>query len=1203
MPRACTRTLALLLLATTACQPTGTLDETEAAMHAALARGDRGAAVELLEERPLGRDPQEVLRLGSLLAGVGELTRARWRVVTGLHRFPGDEPLLLALARISLLLDDPREARAAAQQIADDSERQPDASLLEAQAELQLGNLDAALALYDAYTERYPGRPEATLARIVTLEREHRLEEALAAAVAAEQRLADGDEALAQSQGWLRIQRARLLTRLERPDEASAILQEIVDDTPEAVQAWGMLLELETRAGRGEAASQRLLAAFEEDDARRSLAPLAAAMYRRAGRSEQADALTRSILDEADSSAPFVTAASQAIREGEFDTAFALYAEAIGRFPDDPEPLVRRFDLHLSLGRSDDAARDQAVLEELLAAHDPSLEYLRARQALAAGDAAGARARLERLVPKLDRPHTQYWLGASLEALGDAAGARRRYGMALRRDPVWALPRHALWRHARASSDWPAVVAMGRGLLQQQPDDVGIWASVVEGLLELDEGEDALEAARRGRERLPESPELAAMEARALRSLGRLDEALALLDEAEASYGASPSWPRERALALAMSGRAEEGRAVLAPALAQAPDDVDLLFTQASLSYALGRAREGDRATNRLLALAPERIDARYNRCRFRVASGDYAAAIDDCERAAAVLSQNAEVQFVHGIALERSGAGARAEEAYARAAALDERDVRPRINLAALRLAAGDVDAALAHAQAAYRLDEAHPIILALLGQLYLEKGKAERAVQFLAEASRRDPERTDVAQRLALARRRTEETHGQPAPEAPSPPAPPGTQTLKARLASLERPNIVLVIVDTLRADATTPYGHPQRPTPELERWAERGILFERVRSQSSWTKISMASLMTSLWPRSHGIVEAEDGLGPQATTLAEAFRNAGYATYGVQTNGWLHQSFGFHQGFDHYLFPHGGRRRGLERPSVWPHADRVVAEGLSLLERRDPERPFLLYLHFMDVHEYAAPPEFKRYGTDAKGSYIAAARWVDDAVQRVRQAVETKGLQDDTVFVFGADHGEAFGEHGVHGHARNVLTPVVDVPLVLRLPFALESPLRIAGQVRNVDLAPTLLELAGIPAPESFEGSSLVPLMTGDEAPTGRPSYAMLGVPLFPDASAQSALHARDWTYARNAAADPQDPKAWRSRAVAPGKELLFDRTVDAGENVNLAKRAPDEADRHRQRLDAHLARGEIGVRESGVRIDPGIAEKLRAMGYLQ
>ena len=125
-------------------------------------------------------------------------------------------------------------------------------------------------------------------------------------------------------------------------------------------------------------------------------------------------------------------------------------------------------------------------------------------------------------------------------------------------------------------------------------------------------------------------------------------------------------------------------------------------------------------------------------------------------------------------------------------------------------------------------------------------------------------------------------------------------------SELRRLDRPNLVLVVVDTLRADWTTAYDPSSPLSPELAAWARRGVVFERTRAQSSWTKVSMASMMTSLWPRSHGIRLPSDGLSSEAATLASVLGEHGYATYGVQSNGWLEQSFGFHHGFDRYVFP---------------------------------------------------------------------------------------------------------------------------------------------------------------------------------------------------------------------------------------------------------------------------------------------------------
>jgi arylsulfatase A-like enzyme len=426
-----------------------------------------------------------------------------------------------------------------------------------------------------------------------------------------------------------------------------------------------------------------------------------------------------------------------------------------------------------------------------------------------------------------------------------------------------------------------------------------------------------------------------------------------------------------------------------------------------------------------------------------------------------------------------------------------------------------------------------------------------------------------------------------------------------IRGRIEAIGRPDIVLIVIDTLRADWTTPYGFEQDTTPELTEWAERGVLFEKVRAQSSWTKMSMASMLTSLWPRSHAIREAQDGLADAANTLAEVLQANGYQTFGVQTNGWLHQSFGFHQGFDRYLFPMGayGKVAAREKPSLWTHADRVVEEVEHLIGARDESRPMFLYVHLMDVHEYAAPPEFQVFGTDSAGMYQSAILWSDDALRRIREALAEAGTLDRSVLVLASDHGEAFGEHGVHGHARNVLTPVIRVPLVFRLPFPVAA-VRVASQVRNVDIAPTLLDLAGVPTPEQFEGESLLPLMTSEVAAEDRPSYAALGVTLFPDASVQTSLTTGAWTYARNAPPAEQEPNSYASRAVAPGKEFLFDRSVDPGENVNLVDLEKRRAVAMRAQLDSHLAEAPLkGVKEEGVRIDPAIADRLRAMGYLR
>jgi arylsulfatase A-like enzyme len=405
--------------------------------------------------------------------------------------------------------------------------------------------------------------------------------------------------------------------------------------------------------------------------------------------------------------------------------------------------------------------------------------------------------------------------------------------------------------------------------------------------------------------------------------------------------------------------------------------------------------------------------------------------------------------------------------------------------------------------------------------------------------------------------------------------------------RLAELGRPSIVLFVVDTLRADRLSPYGAPAGSSPELADWAAHGVTFERAFAQSSWTKSSMASLLTSLWPRSHAVKEMNDGLGAGALTLGELLRDAGYRTYAVQTNGWMAQTFGFQQGFERYMFP-ASTSDPASPQSLWPHADTVYASLLEFLDELDPEQPFFLYLHFMDVHEYAAPADVPRPAPGRQGAYAASVRWVDEVIGRARGALEERGLARRAILVLASDHGEEFGEHGVKGHGRNVLSSVLHVPLLIRFPFPIE-PVRIAAQVRNLDLAPTLLELARLPAPESFEGTSLTPQIEGAQDIPDLPRFASLPTRMFPDASPGDSLSDGRWTYVRN---------------LEDGREQLFDGHADPQENVNLIELEPAEAQRMRAALAEHLAQPpREAIVERGVRIDPQVAEKLRAVGYLK
>src|SRR5262245_10104598 len=309
-------------------------------------------------------------------------------------------------------------------------------------------------------------------------------------------------------------------------------------------------------------------------------------------------------------------------------------------------------------------------------------------------------------------------------------------------------------------------------------------------------------------------------------------------------------------------------------------------------------------------------------------------------------------------------------------------------------------------------------------------------------------------------------------------------GVDEIRA-LAQRRDLNVVFVLVDTLRADRLGSYGYSRPTTPNLDALAEQGIAFDRVLSQSSWTKTSMASLWTATFPLRNGVVRYDDVLPPAATLPAEVFREAGFRTAGIWRNGWVAPNFGFDQGFEFYTSPRPGRERArLERgnPSAegLPGSDEDVATStFEFLDSYGRER-FFLYLHLMDLHQYVYDDKAQRFGTSYSDVYDQSLNWTDRVIGAIVSKLEEVGAQDRTLVVVASDHGEAFLEHGYEGHARNLYREVTYVPLVIALPFRLAQGVRIGEQVSNVDIWPTVLDLVGLAPLPNVDGRSLVPLI---------------------------------------------------------------------------------------------------------------------------
>ena len=318
---------------------------------------------------------------------------------------------------------------------------------------------------------------------------------------------------------------------------------------------------------------------------------------------------------------------------------------------------------------------------------------------------------------------------------------------------------------------------------------------------------------------------------------------------------------------------------------------------------------------------------------------------------------------------------------------------------------------------------------------------------------------------------------------------------------------PLVIVYLVDTLRADHTGPYGYARDTTPELDRFAQDAVVFDQAIASASWTKPSVASLLTSLPPGRHRAVQLRDRLDDAVLTLPEMLQAKGYATGAVIANSVIYlKEANFQQGFDYFEGLHGEEGR----PSKIVEAAPLVDRALAFLDARRG-LPTFLYVHTMDPHvPYTPPAPFdRRYephpteghpGQDPRtdyhepldrerliAQYDGEIAYGDHELGRFLRELRARGLYDDALVVFLADHGEEFLDHGQWLHGRSVFDELVRVPLLVKWPGRRGAGQRVAGQVQVVDVLPTVLQSLGLPLPpaEAIVGRPLLTGATGTES----------------------------------------------------------------------------------------------------------------------
>jgi arylsulfatase A-like enzyme len=422
-------------------------------------------------------------------------------------------------------------------------------------------------------------------------------------------------------------------------------------------------------------------------------------------------------------------------------------------------------------------------------------------------------------------------------------------------------------------------------------------------------------------------------------------------------------------------------------------------------------------------------------------------------------------------------------------------------------------------------------------------------------------------------------------------------------------ERPRLVLLVsIDTLRADHLGLHGYDRDTSPVLDALALESTVFDDAMSASPWTLPSHATILTGLYPGRHGLTSHERYLASSQETLAQLFSRAGFRTAAVVNSHNLGPAFGLDRGFQQYRYvEEKADRRG---PST-----EITDQGMEWLEAAG-EAPFFLFLHYYDVHsDYASLPEhetrfLRPYRGRADGTtaqliaqregkrtlddtdapnlvdrYDAGIRQMDAELSRLLAFLSLRGWNDETLLVVTSDHGEEFFEHGGVLHGQTQYQEVLRVPLLVRGPGVPEKR-RIATPVSLVDVLPTLLETAGIAVPGGLDGVSLRPLW-GEEGRAVDDRY------LFSEADHNNVEH--DITRAVRY----REYKLLYNRLTR--EQQLFNLSTDPGERTDLSLEQGNAVAALSTRLERFMAesKSEAPVRS----LSEEEIEKLRSLGYLR
>ena len=395
----------------------------------------------------------------------------------------------------------------------------------------------------------------------------------------------------------------------------------------------------------------------------------------------------------------------------------------------------------------------------------------------------------------------------------------------------------------------------------------------------------------------------------------------------------------------------------------------------------------------------------------------------------------------------------------------------------------------------------------------------------------------------------------------------------------------NLLLITLDTTRADRLGCYGYPRAKTRYLDRLAAEGVRFEYALSPAPITLPAHASIFTGLYPPGHGVRNNGNFyLGDTHETLATVLQGQGYRTAAFVSSFILDRRYGLARGFDLYDDAMQGAQPEVIALEAERRGDRTALQLAQWLDEqaRSPGAPFFAWLHLYDPHEPYRPPQPFR-GMFAGAEYDGEIAFDDAIVASILDKLDKTGLRERTLIAVIGDHGESLGDHGEETHSMFVYESAIRVPLLLWRPGLVPAGLVVKEPVRAVDLAPTVLDLLHVPPLPRTDGRSLVPVLEGRAAGTPPPAYAETYLPQF----------YMNWSPLR-AIRDE------RFKLIEAPKPELYDLKEDAAETRNLYADQPQTVQALRRGLLAVTGGGEGAMSVGG--LDREAMEKLAALGYV-